>query len=94
MSGGQANAGNNLGSIQRLWDRTYIGQGFPWLLKALDCLGDCLGHGDTFVKVCVNNALCLSDGQGDFQMRLLGTLLGFLVSYLIAGDPNMTWSLL
>ncbi|GFW11000.1 uncharacterized protein TNCV_4459751 [Trichonephila clavipes] len=31
-------------------------------------------------------------GQGDFRLRRLSSLLGFVVSSLIVGDPSMTWN--
>ncbi|GFV82156.1 transposable element Tc1 transposase [Trichonephila clavipes] len=34
---------------------------------------------------------CFSEDHGDFRLRRLGFLHGFLVSSFIAGDPNMTW---
>ncbi|GFT54748.1 hypothetical protein TNCV_5001211 [Trichonephila clavipes] len=49
-----------------------------------------LGHGSTFANVHGHNALRCSEVQGDFRLRRLGCLLGFLVSSLIAGYPNMT----
>ncbi|GFS76593.1 hypothetical protein TNCV_1621931 [Trichonephila clavipes] len=33
----------------------------------------------------------LKEGQGDFRLRRLGSLLGFLVGSLIEEDPNMAW---
>ncbi|GFY09106.1 hypothetical protein TNCV_4662971 [Trichonephila clavipes] len=49
-----------------------------------------LGYGSTFVNARGNNALCSSEGQGDFRLRRLGSLIGILVGCLIAGDLNMT----
>ncbi|GFT67452.1 hypothetical protein TNCV_2360651 [Trichonephila clavipes] len=48
-------------------------------------------HGSTFVNVCGYNAFCSYEGQMDFRLRRLGSLLGFLVCSLIVGNPNMTW---
>ncbi|GFT69349.1 hypothetical protein TNCV_2142641 [Trichonephila clavipes] len=50
-----------------------------------------LGHGSIFVNVCGNNTFCCSEGQRDFRLRRLGSLLCFLIDSLIAVDPNMTW---
>ncbi|GFW17483.1 integrase catalytic domain-containing protein [Trichonephila clavipes] len=50
-----------------------------------------LGCGNIFVNVCGNRVLSLLRGQRDFRLRGLGSLYGFLVGSLIAGDPNMTW---
>ncbi|GFW57649.1 hypothetical protein TNCV_2925681 [Trichonephila clavipes] len=65
-----------------------VSRGFP---KAL---GFFLDHGNAFVNVCGYIPLCYSEGQGNFRLRRLGSLLGFLVGSLIIGDPNMTWDLL
>ncbi|GFW40440.1 hypothetical protein TNCV_1019981 [Trichonephila clavipes] len=55
--------------------------------------GSCfLGHGSTFVNVCGCNAVCSSEGQRDFRLIRLSSLLSFLVGSLIAGDPNMIWN--
>ncbi|GFW62779.1 hypothetical protein TNCV_2625421 [Trichonephila clavipes] len=51
-------------------------------------------RGKTFTNVCVYIAFCSSEGQGDFPLRRLATLFGFLVGSLIAGDPTMTCALL
>ncbi|GFY33266.1 hypothetical protein TNCV_1241161 [Trichonephila clavipes] len=48
-------------------------------------------HGSIFVNVCGDDVLCSSEGQGDFRLSRLRSLLGSLVGCLIAGDPNMTW---
>ncbi|GFX54688.1 hypothetical protein TNCV_438571 [Trichonephila clavipes] len=85
MSGGLVKAGNSLIFLQVPWDRTHIGQSFPWLSKVY------LDHCSTFVYVCGYNAFCSSEGQGDFWLRRLGSLHCFLVSSPIAGNPNMTW---
>ncbi|GFY28811.1 hypothetical protein TNCV_4719461 [Trichonephila clavipes] len=44
-----------------------------------------------FVIVCGYNAICPSEGQGDFRLSRLGSLLGFLVHSFIDDDPNMIW---
>ncbi|GFW28014.1 hypothetical protein TNCV_768941 [Trichonephila clavipes] len=62
--------------------RTYNDQGFPWLSKALDFLG---GRGSIFVNVCSYHTLCSSEGQGDFRLRRLDSLLVFLIGSLITG---------
>ncbi|GFT59021.1 hypothetical protein TNCV_186211 [Trichonephila clavipes] len=49
------------------------------------------GHGSIFVNVCGDDALCSSEGQGNFQLSRLGSLLDFLVGSFIFGDPNTTW---
>ncbi|GFV70619.1 uncharacterized protein TNCV_3842001 [Trichonephila clavipes] len=59
-----------------------VSHGFPRLLVSL-------GQDSTFINVCRYNALWCSEDQGDFRLRRLGSLLGFLVGFLIAGDPNM-----
>ncbi|GFU75715.1 hypothetical protein TNCV_1651751 [Trichonephila clavipes] len=33
----------------------------------------------------------LAKGQGDFRLRRLGSLISFLVDFLVTGDLNMTW---
>ncbi|GFW83466.1 hypothetical protein TNCV_2512511 [Trichonephila clavipes] len=57
--------GHSLGSLQVHRDKTHSGQGSAWLFKALGVFD----HGNIFIKVCGYNALCSSDGQGDFQFR-------------------------
>ncbi|GFX88633.1 gonadotropin-releasing hormone II receptor [Trichonephila clavipes] len=69
-------------------DRTHSGHSFPWPSKAFGFLG----QGSMLVNVCGNNAVFSSEGQDDFRLRLFGSLHGFLVGSLIAGDPNMTWN--
>ncbi|GFW69531.1 hypothetical protein TNCV_488771 [Trichonephila clavipes] len=64
----------------------WSGQSLPWLSKTLHFLG----HGSIFVNVCGDNALCSSEGQGDFRLSRQGSLLVFLVGSFIAGDLNMT----
>ncbi|GFT81400.1 hypothetical protein TNCV_3672801 [Trichonephila clavipes] len=61
----KAKADNSLGSLQvpRYW--AHSGQSFPWLSKALGFLE----HSSMLVNVCGNNALCSSEGQGDFRLR-------------------------
>ncbi|GFY08774.1 hypothetical protein TNCV_4659671 [Trichonephila clavipes] len=49
------------------------GQGFQWLFKALGFLG----HDSTFVNVCRFYALWPSEGQEDFWLRQLSSLLGY-----------------
>ncbi|GFS62160.1 zinc finger FYVE domain-containing protein 26 [Trichonephila clavipes] len=88
MSGGLAKADNSLNSLQVPQDWTHSGQSFLWLFKTLGFLG----HGSIFISECGNNALCSSEGQGDFRLSRLRSLLGFLVGSFIAGDPNMTWN--
>ncbi|GFS84559.1 hypothetical protein TNCV_4607151 [Trichonephila clavipes] len=56
----------------------------PWLSEALGFLDP----GSIFVNECENNAHCYSEGQGDFRLRRLGSLLGSSVGSLIAGDHN------
>ncbi|GFX65490.1 hypothetical protein TNCV_4735381 [Trichonephila clavipes] len=68
-------------------DRTHSGQRFQSLSKTHSFLG----HGSISVNVYRDNALCSSEGQGDFRLSRLDSLLGFLVGSFIAGDPNMTW---
>ncbi|GFT54689.1 hypothetical protein TNCV_4266861 [Trichonephila clavipes] len=63
---------------------TRVSHGFPKLFVLL-------GHGNIFVNVCGDNALCSSEGQRDFLLCRLGSLLGVLVGSFIAGAPNMTW---
>ncbi|GFY18599.1 hypothetical protein TNCV_2398241 [Trichonephila clavipes] len=53
LSDGLTKVDNRLGFDQEPRDRTYGGQGFPWLFKALGVLR----HGSTFMNVCGNNAL-------------------------------------
>ncbi|GFY29004.1 hypothetical protein TNCV_4721321 [Trichonephila clavipes] len=55
-----------------------LGIGPPWLSKTLRFLG----HGSIFVNVCGDDALCSAEGQGNFRLTRLGSLLGFLVSAL------------
>ncbi|GFS84968.1 hypothetical protein TNCV_1305791 [Trichonephila clavipes] len=52
---------------------------------------NCLGHDSIFVNVCGDEVLCSSEGQGNFRLSQLGSLLGFLVGSFIAEDNNMTW---
>ncbi|GFW82112.1 hypothetical protein TNCV_1170211 [Trichonephila clavipes] len=59
------------GSLQVPLDRAYSA-------KALGSLG----HGSTFVNMYQYNAFCSSEGHGDFQLRRLGSLLGFLCGWL------------
>ncbi|GFU41154.1 hypothetical protein TNCV_3899661 [Trichonephila clavipes] len=54
-------------------DWTYFGQSFSWLSKTLRFLG----HGSIFVNVCEDNALCSSEGQGDFRLSRFVSLLDF-----------------
>ncbi|GFT26555.1 hypothetical protein TNCV_3603991 [Trichonephila clavipes] len=79
--------GNRLGSLQVPWDWAHSGQSFLWLSKTLRFLG----HDSIFVSVCGDNALCSSEGQGNFRLSQLGSLLGSLVGSFIAGDPNRAW---
>ncbi|GFT21325.1 hypothetical protein TNCV_3816121 [Trichonephila clavipes] len=85
---GKSSQQPRLSSLSR--DRTHSRLCFSWLSKALGFISHC----STFVSVCGNKALCSFKGQGDFRLRLLGSLLGFLVSSHITGDPNMTWDAL
>ncbi|GFU27973.1 hypothetical protein TNCV_3153281 [Trichonephila clavipes] len=54
-----------------------VSHGFPRLVLFL-------GHCRTFFSVCGYNALCSSEGQGDFRLRRPSSLIGFLVGSLIA----------
>ncbi|GFW65788.1 hypothetical protein TNCV_586141 [Trichonephila clavipes] len=63
-------------SLQVPLGRTHNGQGFPLFFKALGFLGG----GSIFVNVCGYNDLCSSEGEVDFPLRRLGSLLGFLSS--------------
>ncbi|GFV45930.1 hypothetical protein TNCV_1977661 [Trichonephila clavipes] len=42
-------------------------------------------------EVSRNKALCSSEGQRDFRLRRLDSLLDLLFDSLIAEDLNMTW---
>ncbi|GFX48803.1 uncharacterized protein TNCV_3479871 [Trichonephila clavipes] len=81
-----AKAGNNFGSLQMPWRKwsTRVSHGLPKLFIVWD-------YGNIFVNVCRDDALYSSEGQGNFRLSRLGSLLGFWVSSFIAGDPNMTW---
>ncbi|GFT80228.1 hypothetical protein TNCV_2187171 [Trichonephila clavipes] len=83
----KAKEGNSLGSDQVLRYSDHNSQSSLWLSKTFRVLG----HGRIFVNVCGDSALCSSEGQRDFRLSQLGSLLGFLASPFIAGDPNRTW---
>ncbi|GFW46457.1 hypothetical protein TNCV_4811451 [Trichonephila clavipes] len=88
MAAEWAKVGNSIGSLQMPRDWAHSGHSFSWFSKTLRFLG----HGSIFVNICRDNVLYSSEGQGDFRLSRLGSLLGILVGSFIAGDPKMTWN--
>ncbi|GFV83832.1 hypothetical protein TNCV_387401 [Trichonephila clavipes] len=80
MSGSSAKAGAIPSALSRYIaigpTVARVSCGFPKLFVLL-------AHGSIFFTVCGVNALCSSEGQGDFRLSQLGSLLGVLVGSFI-----------